>query len=393
MSIRFIKYFSVLILSLLFSCKEQEQKQVKSSETDIRFPSVNLTKEQVKLMDIKIQPLDEKLIYPTLITNGLVKPKPNHEASVTARITGMIDKIYVLEGNSVKKGDPLLLVSSPALIQLQQDFMNASANKNLFQLEYERQTELRKNNVGSLTDFQLAENKYFSAVASFKALEQTLKIQGLNPEEFKNPLTSKVTSSKVITAPIDGFVFKLNSKIGMNTEPATVLAEIIDLSELHADIFCYEKDLAIVSENQDVEIQFINKSIPPVIGKIYKVSRTIDKDTRSVIMHTVFRSPKGYLVMPEMAISAKIKAKNSGVVSKTVPLTAIFEQTEQNFIYYTNVSDTTGVYKFRKAKVTTGNNDGKNVEIVFEETTPHHILIATSNVANLEGEFSKIESK
>lgn len=393
MSKIFSLIFSIFSVSILLSCSQQEQKEVKASETDVRFPSVNLTKEQVKLMDIKIQPLDEKLIYPTLITNGLIKPKPNHEASVTARIEGMVDKIYILEGNSVKKGEPMFLVSSPALVQLQQDFMNASANKNLFQLEYERQSELRKNNVGSIMDLQASENKYFTAVASFKSLEQTMKMQGLNPDDFKNPLISKVSSTKTITAPIDGFVFKLNTKVGMNTEPATVLAEIIDLSELHADIFCYEKDLAIVGENQDVEIQFINKSIPAVTGKIYKVSRTVDKDTRSVIMHTVFKSPKGFLIMPEMAISAKIKAKNSGVMSKTVPLTAIFEQTEQSFIYYTNISDTTGVYKFRKAKVTTGNNDGKNVEIVFEETVPHRILIATSNVANLEGEFSKIESK
>lgn len=382
-----------IFITILLSCTEQDKKEIKASETDTRFPSVNLTKEQVKLMDIKLQSLEEKLIFPTLITNGFIKPKPNYEASVTARIEGMIDKIYVLEGSQVKKGDPLFLVSSPTLIQLQQDFMNASINKNLFQLEYDRQTELQKNNVGSKMDFQQAENKYFSAVASYKSLEQTLKIQGLNADDFKNPLTSKVSSAKIITAPIDGYVFKLNTKVGMNTEPATILAEIINLSELHADIFCYEKDLAIVSENQDVEIQFINKSIPSVIGKIYKISRTIDKDTRSAIMHTVFKSPKGYLVMPEMAISAKIKANNSGVVSKTVPLTAIFEQTEQNFIYYTNISDTTGIYKFRKAKVTTGNNDGKSVEIKFEESIPHRILIAISNVANLEGEFSKIEKK
>lgn len=388
-----LKYvLQIVLIVICFSCTEEKQKEVKASETEKRFIAVPITSEQLQMMDIKMEKLEGKLIYPFIYSNGVIKPKPNHEASVTARIAGMIDKIFILEGNSVSKGQALFSISSPELIQLQQDYMEAYINMQLFKKEYDRQTELRKNNIGAVADYQIAENKYLSAVASQKTLEQKLKILGLNPENLQNPADAKIVSEKIITSPLDGFVYKLNAKIGMSIEPTSVLAEIIDLSELHANIYCYEKDLALVDENQSIEIKFINKNIPPATGNIFRISRTVDADTRSIILHCVFKAPKGYLIMPEMAVTAIIKGINSGKVAKTVPLTSIYEETEQNYVFYTAANDTGKTLKFYKAKVKLGANDGKNVEILFEQAVPHQIKIAQTNVTNLQGEFAKYEN-
>lgn len=377
-----------------FACTEEQHTEVKVSEVEAQADALDITSEQLTLMDIKLSGIEEKLLYPSIQANGVIKPKPNHEASVTPRVGGMLDKIFVLEGNNVKKGEALFLISSPELIQTQQDYMNAVVNMQLYKLEYDRQMELHKNNIGAISDLQLAENKYQSAVANQKTLEQKVRMMGINPESLNNPLTAKVISEKIVTSPLDGFIFKLNAKIGMNVDATTVLAEIIDLSELHADIFCYEKDLALVGENQNVEIKFINKNIPSANGKIFRISRSVDKDTRSIVMHTVFKAPKGFLVMPEMAITAKILGVNAGKNAKTVPNTAIYEETEQSYLFYTSAkTDTSKKLTFYKAKVKLGASDGKNVEIMFEQTVPHNIRIATSNIGNLQNEFAKNESQ
>ncbi len=381
---------NIAILSI--SCTEEKHTEVKVSEVESLVTSLNISAEQLKLMDIKLNAIEEKLLYPSIQANGVIKPKPNHEASVTPRVGGMLDKIFVLEGNNVRKGEALFLISSPELIQTQQDYMNAVVNMQLYKLEYDRQLELRKNNIGAVADLQQAENKYQSAVANQKTMEQKLKLLDINPEALNNPITAKIVNQKIVTSPLDGFIYKLNAKIGMNVDATTLLAEIIDLSELHADIYCYEKDLALVGENQNVEIKFINKNIPPATGKIFRISRSVDKDTRSIIMHSVFKSPKGFLVMPEMAITAKILGVNAGKNAKTVPLTAIYEETEQSYLFYTSANNKDSKsFKFYKAKVKLGATDGKNVEIMFEQTVPHNISIATSNVSNLQSEFAKNE--
>jgi cobalt-zinc-cadmium efflux system membrane fusion protein len=370
---------------------EEKKKEIKSSGVTVA-PHVYLDDSQLKLMDIQLSRMEEKLVYPTIYASGIISPKPNHEASVTPRISGMVDNIFVLEGSNVKKGQALMSVSSSELIQMQQDYMSSVVEVIFQQKEFDRQSTLRNSNVGALAEFQLAESKYLNAITIEKTLAEKLKLQGIDPNDIKDPANAKIKSEKILRSPIDGFIYFLPAKVGMRAEPGTILAEIIDLSELRADVYCYEKDLALIRENQEVEIQFINKNIPNAIGKIENISRTIDKETRSIVMHTSFKAPHGYLVMPEMSITAKIKGLNSGKMTKTVPMTAIYDESEQSFIYYSSQPDSTGKYNFRRARVKIGNNDGKNVELEFEQPVPQNAFIAVSNITSIESEFKKQEN-
>jgi cobalt-zinc-cadmium efflux system membrane fusion protein len=381
-----------IFISIFISCsKDEKKKEIKASAIP-SYQIVKLSDEQLKLMEISLSKMEEKLIYPTIYASGVVSPKPNYEASVTPRISGMIDKIFVLEGSNVSKGQALMSVSSTELIQMQQDYMEAVVGIKLQEKEYERQTTLRNSNVGALAEYQVAESRYLNAITLEKTLAEKLKLQGINVEDIKDPTSAKIKADKILKSPIDGFIYNLPAKVGMRAEPGTVVAEIIDLSELRADVYCYEKDLALIREDQELEIQFINKTIPNAIGKIDHISRTIDKQTRSIVMHTSFKAPKGFLVMPEMSITAKIKGLNSGKMTKTVPLAAIYDESEQSYIYYATKADTSKSYSFRKAKVKVGNNDGNNVELEFEEPVPNNCLVAITNVINIAAEFKKQEN-
>lgn len=388
------KSICIMIISVFvaIACKNEEKKVEMNTSNIPAYPHIYLTPSQLKLMDIELTTLNEKLIFPIIYASGVVAAKPNHEATVIPRISGMVDKIYVLEGSNVRKGQALMSVSSGELIQMQQDYMASVVDVQLQQKEFDRQTSLKNANVGALAEYQVSESRFLNAVTMEKTLSSKLRLQGVNAEHIKDPHNARIKSDKMLVSPIDGFIYNLPAKLGMRAEPGTVLAEIIDLSELRADIYCYEKDLAYVREGQELEIQFINKTIPNVIGKIENISRTIDKETRSIVMHTSFKTPKGFLVMPEMSITAKIKGLNSGKMSETVPLTSIFEDSEQSFVYYTVKADTSGKYMFRKAKVKTGTNDGKMVELIFEEPVPKNCKVACSNIVNLETEFKKQEN-
>lgn len=380
----------ILLFSIfIFSCSKEEKKLNVQSSSINAYVSISLSRDQLKLMMIDLQKMEEKLIYPTIYANGVVAPKPNHDAALTPRITGVIDNIFVLEGSNVQKGQAIMSMSSTELIQMQQDYMTALSDANFYRKEYERQTTLRSSNVGALSDFQLVESKYQNAISTEKTLRAKLTLQGVDADDLSDPANAKIKTEKILRSPITGYIHNMPAKVGMRAEPSAVLAEIIDLTELRADIFCYEKDLALIQEKQPLEIQFINKSIPAVKGKIEYVSRTIDKDTRAIVMHTSFKAPKGYLVLPEMSITAKIQGLNAGKLKKTISQTALYDDGNQFYIFYTTSSDTSKTLVFRKAKVIPGVTDGKNVELDFEEVVPNNAMIATSNVANLEIEFGK----
>jgi len=379
----------LLTIAFLFAACSEEKPKVENKSTIVGPPSIVLSTEQLSLMEIQLNAMEDKLIYPTIYANGIVAPKPNFEAAVTPRIAGAVDKIFVLEGSNVQKGQALMSISSTELIQMQQDYMTALADANFYRKDFDRQTTLKNSNVGALSEYQLIESKFQNAISLEKTLRAKLNLQGVNAEDLADPANAVIKTEKILRAPISGFIYNMPAKIGMRAENSSVLVEIIDLSELRADVYCYEKDLALISENQKVEIAFINKSIPAVIGKIENVSRTIDKETRSIVLHTSFKAPKGYLVLPEMSITAKIQGLNAGKMKKTISQTAIYDDGNQYFIYYTTSADTAKRLMFRRAKVQLGTNDGKATEIDFDQPIPANARIATSNVINIESEFKK----
>lgn len=377
---------------LLAACSSTENKPTEEStqkQPVYEKPKALIAQSKLDLLNIKWVSLTQRMIYPTIYANGVVAPKPNHDAAVVARITGVIDKIFVLEGVNVQKGQALMSISSTELIQLQQDYMSALADANFYRKEFERQTTLRNSNVGALSEYQLIESKYQNAISLEKTLREKLRLQGIDPNDLADPENAKIKTEKILRSPISGFIHNMPARVGMRPEPGTVLAEIIDLSELRADVYCYEKDLALIQEKQPIEIQFANKAIPAVKGNIEFVSRTIDKETRAIIMHTSFKAPKGYLVLPEMSITAKIQGLNFGKSKKVIPHTAIYDDGSQSYVYYTTSPDTAKVKEVYKGKVRLGVTDGEFVEIDFEEPVPDNAKFANTNVANIEGEFGK----
>lgn len=388
MNNKFKKYFAVLVVAFLFLLGCKPEKKV---DTKPALSYFELDKKQLESMDIQMADVAEKDIRPIIYANGFVEAKPNLEAKVTSNITGRIEKIYVLEGSIVKKGEPLMSISSMEFIQVQQDYMKAYQDALFLEKEYNRQAELRKADVGSVADFQSTESKFYAAVSMEKALRSKLALLGVNADKLKDPKTAEILFEKNITSPISGYVYALPVSIGTRADLGVILANIIDLTELHADIFCYEKDLDKIAEDEEVEIEFVNKSIPKVGGKIRYIERSLDESSRSVTIHAIFKAPKGYLVVPEMAIQAKILSNISGKPSISVPTAAIFEESDYQYIFLIQPT-TSDKYKVEKVKVKVGNSDGTVVEVFPFNKDIKGLKVASLNVFALDTEYKKFES-
>ena len=379
---------SAIVFGILFiSGCSSEKKVVTKKQLDY----LELDKKQLELMDIQIADVVEKDIRPIIYANGFVGAKPNLEAKVTSNITGQIEKIYVLEGSIVKKGETLMSISSMEFIQVQQDYMKAYQDALFLEKEYNRQSELRKADVGSVADFQSTESKYYAAISMEKALRSKLILLGVDPDKLKDPKTADIRLEKYITSPISGYVYALPISIGARADLGVILANIIDLSELSADIYCYEKDLDKIVENESVEIEFVNKNIPHVSGKIRSIERSLDELSRSITIHAIFKAPKGYLVVPEMAIQAKIQSNIPGKPTIAVPSSAIFAEADYSYIFIVQPT-TSDKYKIEKIKVRLGSSDGNLTEVFPANLNIKGLKVASLNVFSLDTEYKKFES-
>ncbi|MFM7856194.1 MAG: efflux RND transporter periplasmic adaptor subunit, partial [Flammeovirgaceae bacterium] len=198
--------------------------------------AVAIADSSLALMDVQLTSPEIKLVESSIYLSGKVIAMPNFRASVSTDISGKIDKIMVREGTYVKKGQGLMTLRSMEVIELQNHFFEAKAQQDFLQLEYKRQEELIKNNIGALVDFQTTESKLRAAESKVNALEAKLMLLGFTKEFINNP---QVATDVVIVAPIDGYVFKLPVQIGMLATTDETLAEIVNNKELMADVFVY----------------------------------------------------------------------------------------------------------------------------------------------------------
>ncbi|MBY0424649.1 MAG: efflux RND transporter periplasmic adaptor subunit, partial [Cytophagales bacterium] len=342
---------------------------------------------QLKGMKITLGELKEQSIKPVVYATGKVILLPNSEAIVSSNIPGKVENILVVEGEDVKKGQPLLVVSSMALIELQQNYLAAKNEASFLKLEFERQSELRKNDIGALSEFQVVESKYLTAKNLEESIGEKLKLLGIQLEQLNNRELSNVVNRLYVTSPIEGAVYKLPAVKGMTIEHNTELVEVLNLTRLRADIDLYEKDIDLVKEGQAVEIEFLNQSIPKVTGYIAQIIESIDPESRSVPVYVNFTPPSGTQVFPEMAIKVKITGTKGKETKPTVPMSALLLEGELYYIYYAIKKGEQ--YEFHKLKVTPGENDDVYTQISFTEQIPKDALIVYENVYLIDAESKK----
>jgi RND family efflux transporter MFP subunit len=376
--------FILLFILSLLSCGE---KKTASIATDENTTVVSIADSSLVLMDVQLTAPEIKQVESNIYLAGKVMAIPNFRASVSTDISGKIDNIMVREGTYVKKGMPLMSLRSMEVIELQNQFFEARAQRDFLQLEFKRQEELIKNNIGALVDFQTTESKLRAAESKVNALQAKLMLLGYSKEFINNP---EVASNVMILAPIDGYVFKLPVQIGMLATTDVTLAEIVNNRELMADVFVYDKDLDNITEGQPVEIDFITHSYPSVIGSVAHISRAIDPQTKAVTLHVKFTAPADKLVLPDMSVRCVIVKKESLAPKLTVPLAAILTEEDHHFVYLSftneNKNKETMMHKYR---VSLGNQNEKQVQIAFANEPTGDYRIVTKNVMIVENERKK----
>ena len=347
----------LLVAACTSKKSEPGQPQLDNSTTVI------ISDSSLSLMDVSLVSPEKKIVESNIYLAGKVMAMPNFRASVSTDIPGKIEHIFVREGSYVTKGTPLMTLRSMDVIELQNLYFEAKAQMDFLALEYKRQDELIRNNIGALVDFQTTDARYKASISKVNALMAKLQLLGFTKEFINSP---EVASNVTINSPINGYIFKLPVQVGMLATTDIAMAEIVDNSELMADVYVYDKDLDNISEGQQVEIDFITHSYPSVTGTVAHISRALDPQTKAVTVHVKFSAPTEKMILPEMSIRCVVVKRESLVPQLTVAHAAILTEEDHAFVYLVFDEEKKGVTNIlHKYRVTVGNQNEKEVQIKF----------------------------
>jgi cobalt-zinc-cadmium efflux system membrane fusion protein len=327
-----IIYIAVLATSIVFASCNSKKTESHGEETEHHDEHENentaiLTDEQMKSIKIEFGSIEKKQLTASLKANGLLRVPNNNKANATALFGGIIKTILVQIGNTVTKGQTIATISNTSFIVMQEDFLSTSAKVDLAQMEFERQKTLKEGNATALKSYQQAEAELKSLKAKKASLQSQLVLAGINTAM----LTSENIQSVInIASPISGTVSNITVNIGTYADGNTSIAEIVDNSQLHLDLYVYEKDLQKLKVGQTIHFTLTNNPGKEYDADVYAISNTFEENTKAIAVHAKVKGDKQGLI-DGMSITALVSLENATV--DAVPTDAIVNHEGQDYIF------------------------------------------------------------
>jgi len=289
--------------------------------------TATLTAEQMKSIGIQLGSIEKKQLTASLKANGILKVPNQNKASATAMLGGVVKSILVQTGSSVAKGQTVATIANTSFVAMQEEFLSVSAKAELAQQDYNRQKELQAGNAGALKNLQAAEADLKSLKARKSSLQKQLELIGINTQTLSDDNIQSVVS---IASPIAGSVSDIMVNIGSYVEANNPVAEIVDNSQLHLDLYVYEKDLSKLKVGQTIHFTLTNNPGKEYDADIFGISNTFEPGTKAIAVHAKVKGDKTNLI-DGMSITALVSLDNATV--EAVPTAAIVNHEGQDYIF------------------------------------------------------------
>ncbi len=266
---------------------ESIQKEGKMQE--VAPGTVQITPEKQQLIGVKIGAVEMKPLEKVIRTVGRVDYDERKVVTVSPKIGGWIEDLYVdFTGRFVRQGEPLLTIYSPELVSTQEEYLIA--------------LRARKD---------LVKSPFAEVAASGNSLAESakrrLKLWDISDDQIK-ALEESGQAKKTLTlySPFSGFVLEKMAYKGMSLMPGMALFKLADLSAvwLYADI--YEYELPFIRLGQQAAIQLSYLQGETFTGKVIYIYPSLNPETRTAKVR--FEIPNSHeRLKPEMYANVEIK--------------------------------------------------------------------------------------
>ncbi|TKK70258.1 efflux RND transporter periplasmic adaptor subunit [Ilyomonas limi] len=262
-------FICVSVLIGLTACGEEQQK-VSEPET---------------LPVTRLKAIDTSVSRPYVADIQAVQ-----NVEIRNRIPGFLEKIYVDEGQQVKKGQLLFHIEDK---QYKEDAAKAKAALSIAiadsksaELELERVKLLVDKNVVTASELDVAKAKLSAAKARIQELQSTL-----------SNVETKLSYTNVY-APFDGVINRIPLKVGSLLNEGDLLTTATDISSVYTyfnisedEYLNFLKTEHKLNGENDVRLILANGSPYKYNGKIETIESEFDENTGSIAVRAIFPNP------------------------------------------------------------------------------------------------------
>lgn len=278
---------------------------------EITLPAASLAALTLETVEVQEAPVGAIQQFP-----GRVVPMPDQEAMVTSLLEGRIESVLAGEGDRVRQGQAVAVVTGPELGDLIAELRHARA-------ELERQQRLSERGVG-------IRKNLIEAQTAYAAARQHLRALGLSAEEIEALATGAHDADGVhLRAPISGVVLKRTATLGGPVAPGQVLFYMADLTPIWVEADVYERDLPLLSEGMEVQVRAVSADGRAYRGTIRQILPRVDQERRVATVRIQLPNDRNAL-KPGMYTSVDVAAV--GGVQPALPVDAIMTDGTRSYV-------------------------------------------------------------
>jgi HlyD family secretion protein len=318
-------------------------------------------------------------ITESVYASGIVKSANQYQ--VFATVNGIIDQVFVSEGDTVTKGTPLLYISNETSklqtqnAELAAAFSDFNANKNRLNelkitidfafnklnndsLQYIRQQNLFTQQVGSERDleqslltYQNSKSTYQTAVLRYDELKKQLNFT--SKQSKKNLLISqKLENDFTIRSEINGRVYNLLKEKGEMVTTQTPLAIVGDATHFKIELQVDEYDIVKVQKGQKIMLSLDSYRGEIFEATVEKINPIMNERTKTFTIEALFNKAP-HTLYPNLTIEANIviqTRKNT----LTIPRNVLSDSNTVTQSDGSIVKVKTGLKDFKKVEILSG---------------------------------------
>lgn len=277
--------------------------------------------------------------------------------------------------NNIKSSESQLKVTEQQLSSAEVSLKKLKLNLDDAQRNYDRQKALYEKEAISQVDFQATEKALNSAQADYEAGNVSIQTAKVNIEAQKVSLSNLQDNlnNTVIKAPISGVISGKSVNIGQMVSQGTALATVNNISSVYAKIQVPEDKITSVKVRQAATVK-VDGSDSTYNGIVQNIDLSADTSARVFNCKIKIDNSDKTLYPGVFAKVDLISDEKTEMI--TVPINALVGS-EGNYSVFINDNG-----KAKKQKVTIGETDENNVEIISGAQNGDQVIC--SNTGSLQ---------
>src|SRR5712692_4785260 len=257
---------------------------------------VMLSPEAVSRAGITSAPAEVIASQAVIQLPGTVMADAYREVKVVPIAGGIVTKVHVELGTTVKRGAPLATLFSPELAEAQTKYLSMQAMLVADHQKLQRTQQLVEIGAASRQDLEDVTAVHASHATEVEAARQRLLLLGLSRahvEALKSP--SQVVSDVVVPAPIAGVITGRTANIGQVVSMGQELFVVTDLSQVWIIGDLYEQDFQTVHVGSEAALTTPAYPNLTLHGRVSYIDPRVDPQTRTAKVRVEVPNAEGRL--------------------------------------------------------------------------------------------------